>query len=269
MLRLAAPSGGPRIPRGHAADPPFDTLALGREHGLRIAGLLGDHVGSVVVDPEAFTCTFFVAHHAGAPARNPRRTLGSSFPRPRKKTPPGPFWLTAPEGDRPVLTPVERLRTALIADLSPIDAWLADTAEDPARAAEDWAYKRPAALRTGAMWDAVQMPLGLATMAKARLEERGEFTGPLLAAGVDNVAWWLIPSGNAAAFASLPAQVCVLSGGRELSAPQPGRYSGDRTWLIPPRAAKPAHPVRLTTAAALSRAVKNALPSRRQRQRHP
>jgi catechol 2,3-dioxygenase-like lactoylglutathione lyase family enzyme len=258
-----APPGHEPSGPSHPAGLTWDAIVTGRHLGLTAIQHLGHKAGSVLVDPDGLHCCFFV--RAGTARRWSVATttaLGKghhvAFPDPSKERPPGIYWLPRLTDPQPRLTPAAALRTALQRGLqttSPAETWLASAAADSVSVAALWEQRSLAPLPAGVLWDVLEGPLGLATMTKGRLQESGVLAGPMLAGGAEGLAWWLIPVGSGDRFAGIDA-VTVHTDGWPLNSPQPGRYAGDRTWLIPPQPDRP----QLTDPDALHLAIEAALP---------
>ncbi|MEV8480227.1 hypothetical protein [Streptomyces sp. NPDC051173] len=63
----------------------------------------------------------------------------------------------------------------------------------------------------------------------------GSSLGPYLASGALRRMWVLVPLGTAYRLIGIPG-VTIPSPGWQLTAPPPGRYRADRTWVLPPTA---------------------------------
>lgn len=53
--------------------------------------------------------------------------------------------------------------------------------------------------------------------------------------GAERVIWWLLPLGTGKSLAAVTG-VAVYPRGAELFVPPPGRYLGDRVWVLPDQA---------------------------------
>ncbi|WP_171171288.1 hypothetical protein [Streptomyces sp. I05A-00742] len=103
----------------------------------------------------------------------------------------------------------------------------------------------------GIHWDLVQLDFTLATAAIAQLKARKRHIGPYLMGGVEHAMWWLLPLGSSHRLMGPPGVVRHPKGA-ELLAPPPGKYQGDRVWVLP---GVPA----LTSAGELREAIDAAL----------
>ncbi|MGK5640079.1 hypothetical protein ACSNOK_17430 [Streptomyces sp. URMC 126] len=110
--------------------------------------------------------------------------------------------------------------------------WLSRAAEDPRTALAHWSAGRTTPLTVGTAWDVVQLDFTLATAAVTLLRERNRPVGPYLMGGMERAMWWLVPLGAGTGFRSVPGAM-PRPKGAELFAPAPGRYAGDRVWVLP------------------------------------
>ncbi len=98
-----------------------------------------------------------------------------------------------------------------------------------------WDDGRPAELTSGEAWDIVEVDYELGRRARAYMSERHLDLGPYIASGARRAIWILVPLGTAYRLIGIPG-VTVPSPGWKLTAPPPGRYRADRTWVLPPTA---------------------------------
>ncbi|MEU5426816.1 hypothetical protein AB0H73_14600 [Streptomyces olivoreticuli] len=98
-----------------------------------------------------------------------------------------------------------------------------------------WNDGRPAELTSGETWDIVEVDYELGRRARAYMAERHRGLGPYIASGAQRAIWVLVPIGTAYRLIGTPG-VTVPSPGWKLTAPPPGRYRADRTWVLPPTA---------------------------------
>ncbi|MEV4442645.1 hypothetical protein AB0K09_27260 [Streptomyces sp. NPDC049577] len=110
-------------------------------------------------------------------------------------------------------------------------AWLLKAAADPAVAAELWAGGRTAPLVIGRQWDLARIDFPLATAAICELKARGRHIGPYLMGGAERAMWWPVPLGTGYRLTGAPG-VHVYPAGAELFVPPPGKYLGERAWVV-------------------------------------
>ncbi len=110
--------------------------------------------------------------------------------------------------------------------------WLSKAAYDPRAALDLWAADRTAPLVVGRRWDLVRVDFTRATSAISRLKVRGDHIGPYLMGGMEHAMWWPVPLGTGYRVAGSDG-VTLCAAGEEILAPPPGRYLGDRVWVLP------------------------------------
>ncbi|MBB5120654.1 hypothetical protein AF335_31835 [Streptomyces eurocidicus] len=110
--------------------------------------------------------------------------------------------------------------------------WLAQAADDPRAAIALWKENTTAPLVAGRQWDLVRLDFTLATAVISHLKTRGRHIGPYVMGGVEHAMWWLIPLGGARRVRRSPG-VAPYRKGAELFVPPPGRYLGERVWVLP------------------------------------
>ncbi|WP_414167733.1 hypothetical protein ACMATS_10115 [Streptoverticillium reticulum] len=113
--------------------------------------------------------------------------------------------------------------------------WLSQAAMDPRTAVRLWKSGRTAPLQIGCRWELVRTDFTLGTAAVSRLKAGGAHIGPYLMGGAERVIWWLLPLGTGKRLAAVTG-VAVHPRGAEIFAPPPGRYLGDRVWVLPDQA---------------------------------
>ncbi|MEU7166379.1 hypothetical protein AB0A70_17300 [Streptomyces morookaense] len=113
--------------------------------------------------------------------------------------------------------------------------WLSQAAMDPGAAVRLWESGRTAPLLVGRRWELVRTDFTLGTAAVSQLRERSCHIGPYLMGGVERMIWWLLPLGTARPLAAVPG-AAVHPRGAEIFVPPPGRYLGDRVWVLPDQA---------------------------------
>ncbi|MEU7044913.1 hypothetical protein AB0A77_28180 [Streptomyces varsoviensis] len=121
-----------------------------------------------------------------------------------------------------------------------------------------WAQGRTAALSNGRLWDAVEVPPALSSLAATYLAYRGRHIGPYpcLLCGARATAWRLVGPGHGQDLADVE-HVKVLPVGCPITAPAPGTYNGGRLWVLPEPSSCPW--LRLTSPEALRTAVRDAV----------
>ncbi|MEU2515200.1 hypothetical protein [Streptomyces syringium] len=115
---------------------------------------------------------------------------------------------------------------------SAVTDWMSQAARSPSAALATWRLGEQVPLHTGRVWDLVEVDLELARGAMTELTEASEHVGPHLVSGMERAAWVLLPLGTSYRLAGLKG-VLVHAAGWPLLAPPPGRYVGDRTWVLP------------------------------------
>ncbi|MEV5507272.1 hypothetical protein [Streptomyces orinoci] len=125
--------------------------------------------------------------------------------------------------------------------------WLTPAASDPHTALKCRQAGETATLLVGRQWDLVQPEFTLATAAISQLKARERHIGPYLMGGTERAMWWPLPLRTAHRLSGVPGAV-VRPHGSELFVPPPGKYLGDRVWLI-------REPYTLTDADELRTAV--------------
>ncbi|MGI5531129.1 hypothetical protein ACQEVX_28230 [Streptomyces syringium] len=110
--------------------------------------------------------------------------------------------------------------------------WLAQAATEPPAAIAHWKAARPTPLTVGTRWDLAQISFGLACTALTQLRADGRHIGPYLMSGAERTVWFPLPLGTAYRLAGTRG-VTVQPPGWELLAPSPGRYLGNRLWIVP------------------------------------
>jgi hypothetical protein len=116
--------------------------------------------------------------------------------------------------------------------VSPATHWLAEAAEDPRTVMELWRTGNTAPLAIGLKWDLVGLDFTVATAAITHLKAHGRHIGPYLMGGAEHSVWLLLPLGSGRRFRSAPPYAKSLW----IFAPPPGRYLGDRVWVLPDQA---------------------------------
>ncbi|GAA0364266.1 hypothetical protein [Streptomyces blastmyceticus] len=96
-----------------------------------------------------------------------------------------------------------------------------------------WDDGCPTELTSGETWDIVEIDYELGRRARAYMAERYLGLGLYIASGSRRAIWVLVPLGTAYRLIGIPG-VTVPSPGWKLTAPPPGRYRADRTWVLPP-----------------------------------
>ncbi|MEU7042615.1 hypothetical protein AB0A77_16330 [Streptomyces varsoviensis] len=134
--------------------------------------------------------------------------------------------------------------------------WLSAASSEPRSVRVLWAQGHTAALSNGRLWDAVEVPLALSSLAATYLAYRGRHIGPYLLCGARATAWWLTDPGHGQDLADVE-HVKVLPVGCPIIAPAPGTYSGERLWVLPEP--PPCPWLRLTSPDALRTAVRDAV----------
>ncbi|MCC2276695.1 hypothetical protein LKL35_14945 [Streptomyces sp. ET3-23] len=81
----------------------------------------------------------------------------------------------------------------------------------------------------------MRIDFALATAVVTRLKADGRHIGPYLMGGTERLMWWLTPVATRSRFGDL-AGVAAYPKGAELFVPPPGRYLGDRVWVLPDQA---------------------------------
>ncbi|MBT2384020.1 hypothetical protein [Streptomyces sp. ISL-11] len=114
---------------------------------------------------------------------------------------------------------------------APTHRWLAQAAASPPTVIRLWAVGQPAPLMVGRQWDLARLDFGLATAAITQLKTRGDHIGPYVMGGVERAMWWLLPLGGGRRLVGAPG-VTPYRRGAELFVPPPGRYLGDRMWVL-------------------------------------
>ncbi|MCC2276094.1 hypothetical protein LKL35_11805 [Streptomyces sp. ET3-23] len=122
--------------------------------------------------------------------------------------------------------------TAAVAPLTlPTDS-LREAAHDPQLTVDLWAAGRTAPLMAGRQWDLVRIDFTLATAVIAQLKARDRHIGPYVMGGAERLMWWLLPLGVGRRLAGTPG-LAVYPAGAELFVPPPGKYHGERVWVLP------------------------------------
>lgn len=138
-----------------------------------------------------------------------------------------------------------------------MNRWLCQAAADPQTAVEDWKAGRATRLSAGVCWDLARVDFRLARTVPGQLRDNGHHIGPYLASGVERAIWWLLPLGTGYRLTGASG-VTVYDAGAELLAPAPGKYLGDRLWILPDR--ENADRNALTSAEDLRAALEAAAP---------
>ncbi|MGX8905466.1 hypothetical protein ACR820_09600 [Streptomyces netropsis] len=115
---------------------------------------------------------------------------------------------------------------------SAVTVWMSQAARSPSAALATWRLGELVPLHTGRVWDLVEVDFELARSAMRELTEFSEHVGPHLVSGMERATWILLPIGTAYRLTGVKG-VLVHAAGWPLLAPPPGRYVGDRTWVLP------------------------------------
>ncbi|MFI9722469.1 hypothetical protein ACIHFE_22890 [Streptomyces sp. NPDC052396] len=110
--------------------------------------------------------------------------------------------------------------------------WLASAASDPHTVLKCWQAGETAPLLVGRQWDLIELNFTLATAAITHLKAAERHIGPYLMGGMEHAMWWPLPLHTAHQLADVPGAL-ARPHGSEIFAPLPGKYLGDRVWVIP------------------------------------
>ncbi|MFI0738447.1 hypothetical protein ACH4PU_10180 [Streptomyces sp. NPDC021100] len=110
--------------------------------------------------------------------------------------------------------------------------WLCQAAPSARKALAQWEAGGTTPLTVGRHWDLVEIDFTLATAAVTRLRDADRHIGLYLMGGMEHAMWWLLPLGTAPRLTGVPG-IRPRPRGSELFAPPPGKYRGDRVWVLP------------------------------------
>ncbi|GGX83577.1 hypothetical protein [Streptomyces hiroshimensis] len=143
--------------------------------------------------------------------------------------------------------------------MTAVSRWLSRASYDPATTLALWAAGETAPLLVGREWRLVRIDFALAAAAVTGLRSRRRHIGPYLMGGAEHAMWWLLPLGeDVGSVAGIPG-VTSYPKGSELFAPPPGKYLGDRVWVLPDPAE--GQWATLTAAAELREVLGTARPA--------
>lgn len=111
------------------------------------------------------------------------------------------------------------------------NAWLADCSAHPDLVRQVWDTDTLAPIVSGERWLVAESRLAIGMPAAVRIRE--EQRGPVLADGVKDRAWWLVPPDAADELADV-RQLVVQPSGWTLDCPSAGGYAANRFWLWRP-----------------------------------
>ncbi|MEH6376343.1 hypothetical protein V7793_18760 [Streptomyces sp. KLMMK] len=160
------------------------------------------------------------------------------------------------------LTPSVSHRPTEDDPMAAVSRWLSRASYDPATTLALWAAGETAPLLVGREWRLVRIDFTPATAAVTGLRARRRHIGPYLMGGAEHAMWWLLPLGEESASGSVAGfpGVTPYPKGSELFAPPPGKYLGDRVWVLPDPAE--GQWATLTAAAELREALEAARAAR-------